>query len=725
MREAHRYAIPALMLIVILAPPPRTNASAPHPPGRAAAVSPGMQAGYTYYDQQHPGTQGHQVATQAGSGRVHLVWTLGEPPQGIHEVFYNSWATLTSTWLVPYGCQISPIGGDPRPSYGAYPNVDVAYDRNPIPGFSAQFYPYPFFSFVLRGIRPDLCVFAYAYLNVSQLLEPIFPKLDVDQDSPPRRAVKSAQGTDMIHVAGCDTMTSGSGINYFVYWRFDGTSWSNPVLMDSSYTVSQLAVADPTTDEVAYVFCRPINSASPSPIDNDIAFYKSSDNGLPWVTSGTGGPAALTNVTNYTVAQNGRAYTDLSAIYDFNGVLHIVWNERRFIPPDSHFVGECELVHWDDASTTKRPIARAFWDNPAANGQYSMNLCKVTMGVANGWTTCGGQPNNNYLYVTYTRFGGPTAPELADHSAAGYMNGETYLSISNDGGQTWSPPRNLTNTKTPNCNPATGDSCASEHWATIAKTVDDTIHISYILDRDAGAAPLGQGAWTYNPVMYYRIPGGTDGALCPEIAPVLEYLLTDTTAAASHKTAATTVAKNLTVDNYGNATLTGNVSAVYTNPPTPPVNWLTVGGAQTQGYSIVAGTPAVKWIVLASNAGLDTGVTYQAELRISHNDPHKASPVVLPFQITGPACACPAQGDVKPDGVPDVFDIVYLIDYAFSGGTQPPKDPPCPHVDRGDVNCDGVDDVFDVVGLIDYVFSGGEPPCNPCACSPYPTNCPE
>ncbi len=34
------------------------------------------------------------------------------------------------------------------------------------------------------------------------------------------------------------------------------------------------------------------------------------------------------------------------------------------------------------------------------------------------------------------------------------------------------------------------------------------------------------------------------------------------------------------------------------------------------------------------------------------------------------------------------------------------------------------DDVPDVVYLIDYVFAGMAAPCNPCACSPYPTNCP-
>jgi len=95
-----------------------------------------------------------------------------------------------------------------------------------------------------------------------------------------------------------------------------------------------------------------------------------------------------------------------------------------------------------------------------------------------------------------------------------------------------------------------------------------------------------------------------------------------------------------------------------------------------------------------------------------------------PYFANPDPTGCPHHGDVSPDGFFDVFDVVGLIDYAFSGGAQPPKDSSCPHIDRGDVNCDRVDDVFDVVYLIDHVFSGGAPPCNPCACNPYPVNCP-
>ena len=63
------------------------------------------------------------------------------------------------------------------------------------------------------------------------------------------------------------------------------------------------------------------------------------------------------------------------------------------------------------------------------------------------------------------------------------------------------------------------------------------------------------------------------------------------------------------------------------------------------------------------------------------------------------------RGDITGDGVIDIGDIVYVINYLFKGGVAPqPKD-------RADVNCDGVIDLGDVVYLINYLFKGGPPPC--------------
>jgi hypothetical protein len=63
-------------------------------------------------------------------------------------------------------------------------------------------------------------------------------------------------------------------------------------------------------------------------------------------------------------------------------------------------------------------------------------------------------------------------------------------------------------------------------------------------------------------------------------------------------------------------------------------------------------------------------------------------------------------GDVNQDGVVDIADVVYLINYLFISGPAP--DP----IQAGDVNGDGVIDVADAVYLINYLFLSGPPPCS-------------
>jgi hypothetical protein len=67
------------------------------------------------------------------------------------------------------------------------------------------------------------------------------------------------------------------------------------------------------------------------------------------------------------------------------------------------------------------------------------------------------------------------------------------------------------------------------------------------------------------------------------------------------------------------------------------------------------------------------------------------------------------RGDVNADGVINVTDVVYLINYLF---LVPPGPAPVPQ-EAGDANCDGVINVTDVVYLINYLFlvPPGPPPC--------------
>jgi hypothetical protein len=66
------------------------------------------------------------------------------------------------------------------------------------------------------------------------------------------------------------------------------------------------------------------------------------------------------------------------------------------------------------------------------------------------------------------------------------------------------------------------------------------------------------------------------------------------------------------------------------------------------------------------------------------------------------------RGDANGDGVINVTDVVYLINYLF---LVPPGPPPIP-LEAGDANCDGVINVTDVVYLINFLFlvPAGPPP---------------
>lgn len=69
---------------------------------------------------------------------------------------------------------------------------------------------------------------------------------------------------------------------------------------------------------------------------------------------------------------------------------------------------------------------------------------------------------------------------------------------------------------------------------------------------------------------------------------------------------------------------------------------------------------------------------------------------------------CNHSGDINNSGVgPDISDLVYMVNYMFSGGPEPP----C--MTEADTNSSGAGpDISDLVYLVQYMFSGGaEPMC--------------
>jgi hypothetical protein len=112
----------------------------------------------------------------------------------------------------------------------------------------------------------------------------------------------------------------------------------------------------------------------------------------------------------------------------------------------------------------------------------------------------GQDPATGYLYCMYQVYDVDTTAL----SAAGWPSGEIYISVSTDGGASWAVGTNVTNTATrPNAAPG---QCLSELTPSMAKVVDDTCHILYVFDLDAGAVTQNEGTWTLNPIKYHRVP---------------------------------------------------------------------------------------------------------------------------------------------------------------------------------------------------------------------------
>jgi hypothetical protein len=102
------------------------------------------------------------------------------------------------------------------------------------------------------------------------------------------------------------------------------------------------------------------------------------------------------------------------------------------------------------------------------------------------------------LYVSWEQ-----ATTAGDVSQSNYGNFEVYVSYSEDNGDTWMAPVDVTNTHTPSAPPG---QCMSEAWPTLAEKVDSFLYIEYIQDRDAGGIPQTEGTWTENPVIYQKVP---------------------------------------------------------------------------------------------------------------------------------------------------------------------------------------------------------------------------
>ena len=601
-----------------------------------ASRSPGTQVGDTRYDYQHNGSMGRQiVVTYEGTtnyGGVHIDW-MNLPCEGVTPSFrhirYNA-RDFTGNWAWNTG---PGAGKDVTQENGGYCSIDVSHDGNAVLGYHNAVDPDQYTAKVSMDHNPPVGWFdpfgeapgpqQYQPLNncqgwVTGSYEPtssyIWPKVEYDEC-----------GEDTVfHLVASESPEEGSPageIQTVVYWK--GT-W-NPMgagspefpecatAIDSVYDITVIVRQDPNSDEVAIVWGHPIHydgdvldPCGNTQYQNDVYIWKSYDCGDSFL------PEDKMNVTDYTVGGtvpidqvNQLLYTDLSALYDHNGVLHVVWST----PLRDVAGGEgCDplyasrIWHWDD---TEGGCITIVYDasRPAEMhdpGAWNSAACKVNV------SEC-----DERLYCSFTRFGFHTSTNgdtSADASAGNYENGDIGLVGSSDGGKTWSEAVNLTNTNTDGC--AAGD-CESEHWSTMAKYSNDSVYIQYIEDKDAGGYPQTEGTLTCNPVRMMTHP-------CFEVQPYCNVGYVPTRIdypmhiapddGSGDCTSGITTNFTLTLDNIGNQATNYTITSSET--------WLTPG---TSGGTLNAGCGASVDIQYTIGPIATEGV-YDATLTISACD---------------------------------------------------------------------------------------------------------
>jgi len=205
------------------------------------------------------------------------------------------------------------------------------------------------------------------------------------------------------------------------------------------------------------------------------------------------------NITDFAESDPFRASRDCDVAFDYSGNIHVAFStieakinrshpESTLTNPYMYFIW-----HWDQVSDSFTVAAEGWVPDPGEG--FWFRGCRQLV----GWPQLAIDSRSGYLYLLYER----NVPE--DFSYYGYPNTDLWITVSTDNGLNWSVGTNITDTQTPNCHPG---ECASEIQASLCEAVNDTLHLAYILDTDAGFWQYHEAMQSEAKVIYQKLPVG-------------------------------------------------------------------------------------------------------------------------------------------------------------------------------------------------------------------------
>ncbi len=499
----------------------------------------GMEIGITTYDYQHNCSMGRQVEHRGGDF-VHFDWmrqTQTVQP-GDRRIFYQ---------VANSNCQLEmPVGGEAVNSdYGGYVSIDAESLMRAIPAghagsnnlnMSSKTY-YDFSLFGPEGLFsyydfPDDLFGWYQNQGTGPSNQNLWPKIDLQE------------GTEtVLHMVCAESGGALGDPQTLSYYRRVGpyaddtlpgglgAEWSAQRLIDTVMNINVVVASSPMSDKVAIAWNAPADYRRDqgteieyfSQYENDIWYAVSTDQGLSWITDiGIGSIGHEVddnqhNLTQYDSLSPWKAYCDMSALISSDDNLHIVWGCRKWEGAEILYRRQSAIFHWSEDVSSVRTVVKAEWDTGGFCFGHAWGGDVAKMSISE----C-----DSKLYVLFSQFGNTEAPCFDTDSASQIVNGELYLTVSNNQGLNWDRPQNLTNTISDSCAPG---NCESDYWASMARygrvlanpcqgiQSGNVLDIVYVNDRAAGGVIQdGAGIWTTNPVMWLVTP-------CREIVPEPAY----------------------------------------------------------------------------------------------------------------------------------------------------------------------------------------------------------
>ncbi len=429
------------------------------------------------------------------------------------------------------------------------------------------------------------------------------------------------------------------------------TPISGDLSWDAIYALACSQGDGPEGNKVAIAWLKNVGAGPGEDEDVTIALVESTDGGATWPNLST--PTHLVDVVSEPDHTDWLPWAEVHALYDSEGYLHISFNAGANIDGASQGIDPARLYHW-----TNRVAGDAGGGTLSlvhiADFQGLSPMCGRTGNNRTNASNAHLSECNGRLYMIWQQFGDPDVGDSLDCPTDGDFNGgynaDIYMSVSLGlDGSLWDQGRNLTNSKSPECDSSVANNCnhdnyasatrygmnvadmGTTYWAAVPEAfavrdyLDATypvdswyIDVHYINDLYPDVAPWmdGDAIWTYNPMKWFRLP-----CVAPVIQPDISSSQDDYLTPSDWVKLGTEVTiEDVTIDNIGNDLLT--INSISANVTTGQASWISITDVPT---TVAAGSASYFNVVINPGGMVTSPEALVADIVISSDDPDEAT----------------------------------------------------------------------------------------------------